>query len=54
MNKRKMHWSSSDDILPECNPRGSTLCEVTTDQSKVTCCHCLKIINKGVQGQVRT
>jgi hypothetical protein len=40
----KVHWSASDDVLPECNPRGADLREVTTDAAKVTCKTCIKIM----------
>jgi hypothetical protein len=40
----KVHWSSSADVLPECNPRGADLRDITSDISKVTCKVCLKIL----------
>jgi hypothetical protein len=41
MRVAKVHWSSSDDVLPECSPHGPDLREATTDARKVTCKLCL-------------
>jgi hypothetical protein len=46
MRVAKVHWSSSADVLPECNPHGPDLREATTDARKVTCKPCLAYMAK--------